>query len=100
MCMSFLPVASIRIALGVAGIAGALIVAPWVTLLVMIILALRYRAWEVLILGLLVDLLWFTPGSVEGFTLLPLFTFAGLALVWGFEPLRREFLIEKEDLVY
>ena len=95
--MSFLPVASIRIALGVAGIAGALIVAPWVTLLVMIILALRYRAWEVLVLGLLVDLLWF-PGLSQG--VFPLFTIAGLALVWGFEPLRREFLIEKEDLVY
>src|SRR3989344_1238649 len=91
---------SIRPALGLFGLFCAFIAPPWVTLLVMIILALRYRAWEVLVLGLLVDLLWFTPSSVEGFTLLPLFTFAGLALVWGFEPLRREFLIEKEDLVY
>jgi len=95
--MSFLSVANVRPALGLLGLFCAVIAAPWVTLLVMIILALRYRAWEVLVLGLLVDLLWF-PGLSQG--VFPLFTLAGLALVWGLAPLRREFLIEKEDLVY
>lgn len=95
--MSFLPAASIRIALGVVGVTTALFAPPWIMLLVMIILALRYSAWEVLFLGLLVDLLWF-PGLFLG--VFPLFTIAGAALVWGLEPLRREFLIEKGGLLY
>ena len=95
--MSFLPAASIRIALGVACVTAAFFAPPWITLLVMVILALRYSAWEVLFLGLLVDILWL-PGLSLG--VLPLFTIAGAALVWGLEPLRREFLIEKDSLVY
>ena len=88
---------SIRPALGLFGLFCAVIAAPWMTLLVMVILALRYSAWEVLFLGLLVDILWL-PGLSLG--VLPLFTIAGAALVWGLEPLRREFLIEKDSLVY
>jgi hypothetical protein len=55
----------------------------------MAILAVRFRAWEVLAVGALVDLLWLPAGL----TPLPLFTLAALILVWGLEPLRNEFLL-------
>jgi len=52
------------------------------------LLAFRYPAWEVLFIGLLTDFLWM-PGL---FSQLPIFTLAALVLVWGLEPLRKEFL--------
>lgn len=91
--MLFLSARNIRIALGVLGIVGALAAPPWVPLLAMVLLAIRYPAYEVLAIGLFVDFLWFTPGTAEGLSSsLPLFTIAGLLLVWGLEPLRSEFL--------
>ena len=92
--MSFLIVHSIRLALGAVGVLGALFGLPWVPFLSMVLLAIRYPAWEVPFIGLFVDFLWLAPNSAEGFSgSLPLFTIAGLLLIWGFEPLRREFLI-------
>jgi len=78
--------------LAVFGIIGAFFAPPWVPLLIMLILAVRYPAWEALLIGLLVDLLWL---PATAFAALPIFTLAGLALVWGCEPLRREFLVGK-----
>jgi len=89
-----------RLILSGAGILGALFAPPWVPLLVMILLSIRYSAWEVLAIGLLVDLMWFTPSAVDGLLgLFPLFTIAGVALLWGLEPLRSEFLLKKDVLV-
>lgn len=81
-----------RLIFAVFGIIGAFFAPPWVPLVIMLILAIRYPAWEAILIGLLVDLLWL---PATAFTALPLFTIAGLALVWGFEPLRREFLVGK-----
>lgn len=79
----------VRCALALTGFVAAVVATPWVVLIVMGLLALRWRAWEVLAIGLWMDLLWL-PGIF--FSHLPLFTLAAIALVWGFEPLRREFL--------
>lgn len=78
----------IRPTLAIFGVLGALFAPPWAPLIAMGILAFRYPAWEVLVIGLAIDLLWL-PGFLHGF---PLFTVAGFILAWGLEPLRREFL--------
>lgn len=84
---------SVRFILVCVGFTGAILAPPWVPLLAMLALSVRFAAWEILALGLFVDLLWFTPSGTEGLShALPLFTLAGVALLWGFGPLRREFL--------
>jgi len=74
------------------GVLGAIFFPPWVPLLSMGLLAVRFRAWEVIVLGMLVDFLYVPAGTLS--EALPLFTIAGLVLVWGLEPLRNEFLIQ------
>ena len=78
-----------RYALALAGFASALFAPPWLTLLLMGALAFRYPAWEVLFIGFFADMLWLPPGFLHP---LPVFTLAGIILVWGLEPLRKEFL--------
>ena len=82
-----------RVFLAGAAVLGAIFFPPWVPLVCMGLLALRFRAWEVIILGMLVDFLWLP--SVTFFGTLPLFTIAGLILAWGLEPLRSEFLLRR-----
>lgn len=79
----------IRLLLVLFGMLGALFFPWWIALCAMTLLAARWRAWEVPLLGLLVDLLWL-PGV--GFLYLPFCMLYGLAIVWAFEPLRTQFL--------
>lgn len=79
-----------RVALSVIGVLGAFFAPPWVPLISIVALALRFPAWEGLLIGFLVDLLWLPEGFLEA---VPLFTIAALILVWGLEPLRRELLV-------
>ena len=79
----------IRPLLALVGIFAAVFAPPWLTILCMGLLAFRYPAWEVLFIGLLTDFLWMPPGF---FSPLPIFTITALILVWGLEPLRKEFL--------
>ena len=78
----------IRFVVGAVGIAGAFFLPWWVPLVCMAALALRYPAWEVLVIGLVMDMLWL-PGN--GFEL-PVFLIAGIVLVWICAPLRNQFL--------
>jgi hypothetical protein len=77
-----------RAGVAALGFFSAVALSPLLTGLCMATLSLRYRSVEVLLLGLLVDFLWLPDGSA-----FPLFTLLGIALVWGLEPLRREFLL-------
>lgn len=79
-----------RLCIAIAATLSAFVAPPAVTLIFMLVLSLRYAAWEVLFIGFLVDCLWF-PQSAGFF---PLFTFAGIVLVWALEPLRKEFLMQ------
>lgn len=80
--------------LAAVGFFGAIAAPPFVPLLVMLLFAFRFTAWETVAIGFFVDLVWFTPSSVEGLIgSLPLFTLIGIVLVWGLEPLRSEFLV-------
>jgi hypothetical protein len=77
----------LRIAVAVIGFLSAIFLPWWIPVICIIILALRWRAWEAIFLGVFMDLLWLSPGVG-----LPLFTIFAIAIVWVFEPLRNEFL--------
>jgi hypothetical protein len=78
---------SIRIFLSCLGLYAVLFGPSWLIVVPMLLLSMRFRAWEVIALGLLADFLWL-PGLH-----LPLFLIAGICIVWVFEPLRRELLV-------
>ena len=63
---------------------------PIVVFLVVVILSLRYRAWEAPFMGLCVDLTWGPSGSVVA--LIPYATLISIFIVWALEPLRSELL--------
>ena len=88
--MSYLSSNKLRAALFVLGILGAIFAPPWVPLIVMGLLALRFRAPEVLAIGVFVDFMWLPFGSST--VAIPLFTLAAIVLVWSLEPLRSQFL--------
>jgi hypothetical protein len=76
--------------IALVGFLGAIFFTPWISALCIVVLAVRFRSWEAILLGLFVDLLWLPPDSVlHG---LPLFTLGAVLIVWAFEPLRSEFL--------
>lgn len=79
-----------RLPIALIGFAGVFIALPWVPLVCVLILSARYRAWEAILLGLLADFVWL-PTLSWGH--LPLVTMLALLIVWGFEPLRAQFLI-------
>lgn len=79
-----------RIAIGIAGYLSMFFGVPWITALCILLLAIRYRAWEALLLGFFMDLLWL-PADIGLYTF-PYFTLISLFLVWAFEPLRLQFL--------
>lgn len=67
---------------------------PYVAAVFALALALRWRAWEVVLAGIFADLLWL-PASVS-FTsaeTLPLVTLVSIILVVCLEPLRRQLLV-------
>ncbi len=79
---------NIRILLFVFGIYAALYGPWWLPAVPIALVSLRFRAWETMILGLFIDLLWL-PAGVH----IPLYTITAIALVWAFEPLRKELLL-------
>jgi len=70
-----------RIALAVIGFASIIFLPFWIALVCMIALSVRYRAWEVIVLGLCMDLIWHPHG-------LPYFMIASIIIVWALEPVR------------
>jgi hypothetical protein len=85
---------SLRLFLALGGFFAALSLPAWFVLIIMLLLALRYFAWEVLALGMFMDLVWqpFLAEASYAF-FLPLFSLTALLLLWGLEPLRREFMM-------
>jgi hypothetical protein len=71
---------------------------PFITAIFAFALAVRWRAWEVIAAGVLMDLLWL-PNSI-GFSLdhLPAASLISIVLVFGLEPLRRQLLLGPEIL--
>lgn len=76
----------IHVALAVAAFFCALFAPVWLTILLAIVLAVAWQAWEVIVLGVLLDLLYLPP---EGLWHIPMpMTIAAIALVWVMIPLR------------
>ena len=88
--MLYFPYKTVRICFALVGFCGVLVAPWWVPLACMVLLSLRYAAWEVPLMGLLTDLVWFSHG---GFFAFHIFTVLGIALVWLAYPLRRQFLL-------
>jgi hypothetical protein len=80
----------IRTLITALGAIAAVFFSPWVTALCIVLLSVRYRAIEAIVLGALLDFLWLPHDSL--LTMFPLCTMVSIILVWGFEPLRLEFL--------
>ena len=76
-----------RFAIGIMGFISTLLLNPWVPAIAILALAFLWRAWEAILLGLFIDLLWLPPGH------LPYFTIGAIVVVWIMEPIRREFLV-------
>ncbi len=79
-----------RTTVSIVGAIGAIFLYPWVTAVCIALLAVRFRAIEAVGLGVLLDMLWLPHDTL--LTMLPLCTIVALIVVWGFEPLRLEFL--------
>ena len=80
----------IRLCIGIIGTVAAVFIAPWITAICIVALSVRYRAVEAIFLGALLDMLWL-PHDSALFSF-PVCTIISIILVWGFEPLRLEFL--------
>ena len=78
---------NLRIFLSTFGVLAAVFGPSWLPFVPMVLLSMCFRAWEVIALGLLIDFLWL-PGLRP-----PLFLISSIAIVWAFEPLRKELLL-------
>ncbi len=88
--MSSLSESSVRVAVAILGFVGAIFLPWYVPAACIVLLSLRFPAVEAILLGASMDLLWLPSDSF--FQSMPLFTIGALILVWGFEPLRKQFL--------
>jgi hypothetical protein len=84
---------NLRIAVATLGFIAAIFLPPWIPVLCIILLSVRFRAWEAILIGAFIDLSWLPSGTL--IHSLPLFTIAALLIVWGFEPLRAQFLVSQ-----
>jgi hypothetical protein len=79
-----------RPALALFGFASIFFLSPVFVFLVIIVLSVRYRAWEALFMGLIMDFMWAPGGSMM--MLVPFSTLLAIFIVWALEPLRSELL--------
>lgn len=83
---------NMRIAIAVIGFLTVMIGPWWIPLICMVLLCIRWSAPEAVVLGLLMDFVWQGSALASSWHTWPIFTLIGIALLWGFEPLRRRFL--------
>ncbi len=80
----------IRLTLALVGFMSVFFFSPIIVFVVIILLSLRYRAWEAPFMGLLIDFMWLPGGSMMMH--IPFATLLALFIVWALEPLRSELL--------
>ncbi len=81
----------LRIVIAIIGFIAAIFWSWYIPAICIVLLSLRFRAWEAIALGVFMDLLWLPPGGAwHG---LPLFTIFAIVIVWALEPIRSEFLL-------
>lgn len=81
-----------RAVLLLMGLIGALFGPWWLPVIAIVILSLRFRSWEALVIGLVADFVWLPAGLVAH---PPLYTLGAIVLVWALEPLRRRLLVSE-----
>ena len=79
-----------RVGLALFGFGSIFFLSPIFVFLIMIILSVRFRAWEALFMGLIMDFMW-APGQ-SMMMLVPFATLLSIFIVWALEPLRSELL--------
>ncbi len=85
--------------LDIALFASVIFAPPWLAAIFACALAARWRAWEVVAAGMLMDFLWMPASfSFLSFHSLPLCTIIAIVLVFGLEPLRRQLLLGPQIL--
>lgn len=87
-----------RIALALACFLGVIFLPWWVPMLLALILSLRYRAWEIILIGMFADLYWMSGFIAPSLDSLPLATLYSIIILFIFEPLRRQLLVGPEIL--
>lgn len=87
--MSYLELTFRLILVAIAYI-GAVALPYWVPLICLVLLSMRFRAWEAVGVGIVMDFLWV---PAYGAFPMPLFTVITIVILWMFEPLRSEFLL-------
>lgn len=80
---------SARFLIALAGFLGVLFAPPYVPLICMLLLSLRFRAWETLLIGFFMDMVWLPHAPFHAF---PLYTCTAIVMVWALEPLRLQLL--------
>ena len=80
-----------RLLIDCACLVSVIFLPIWVTLVLIVLTCFRFRAFEVMFFGLILDFLW-TPVFLVLPTV-PWFTLFSIAVVWILEPLRRELLM-------
>ena len=81
-----------RIVLAFIGFVSVFFAPAWVPLIVVFLLSVRYPAWEAVLIGVCLDVMWL---PVSPF-FLPIATSIAIVIVWACEPLRRELLVGDE----
>ncbi|MBL8158557.1 hypothetical protein JNK62_03420 [bacterium] len=88
-----------RIFLGIIMFTSAVFAPWWVPLIAAVILSLRFRAWEVILAGMFMDLYWMPAYvSFASFDSIPFATVVAAVLVFGLEPIRKQLLVGPEIL--
>ncbi len=86
--------AKFRIVLNIGMFASVFLAPPWLVAIFAFGLAARFRAWEVLAAGILMDFVWMPHAiSIEPISI-PAATMVAIVLVLGLEPLRRQLLVD------
>lgn len=78
-----------RFLLALTACIGALYLPPFVPFIILVVLALRFRAHEAILLGLGMDLVWL-PADIT--SAVPWCTLIAIMIVWALEPLRVQLL--------
>jgi hypothetical protein len=89
----------VRLLVGVVMFWGVLFAPWWVPLICAVLLTLRFRAGEVILAGMFMDLYWMPSlVSLTSFDTVPFATIVAIILFFGLEPVRRQLLIGPEIL--
>lgn len=85
---------TVRVMLAVALFASVIFAPWWLALAIAFVLALRFRAWEVVAAGIFYDFIWMPDFvSFTSFESVPFATLIALIFIFALEPLRRRLLV-------